>query len=254
MEGYLSQWINIVYRWKLRYFILHNGILVYCDKKDGAKKGSIHLQISSIILIPNDPLRIIINSGTKEINLRAKTISEKIKWVSALRNQQEDSFMNSSKRSLNGKAIMQNSLHSTKSKAQEMLTEVWTSQAKFDEAMADLATEKLPPSLVRKLQNVSDLASNLKKSVTLCAKFLNEEVAEGRNELSPIGQLKIIGSRENFEIDSDRDFDISDCVSMNSERESARDISGMENSSLYGVLQGGDPMKIVSIHSNFRNF
>ena len=40
-------------------------------------------------------LRIIINSGTKEIHLRASSISEKIKWVNALRNSQETSFNNS---------------------------------------------------------------------------------------------------------------------------------------------------------------
>ena len=52
MEGYLKKWINLVFRWKLRYFILHEDILIYCDKQGGEKLGSIHLKISSIILIP----------------------------------------------------------------------------------------------------------------------------------------------------------------------------------------------------------
>jgi hypothetical protein len=71
---------------------LHDNILVYCKEKGDKAQGSIHLKISSITLIPDDPLRIIINSGTKEINIRASTIGEKIKWVNALRNAQEEAF------------------------------------------------------------------------------------------------------------------------------------------------------------------
>lgn len=37
------------------------------------------------MLVPEDPLRIIINTGTTEIHLRASTISEKIDWVNALK-------------------------------------------------------------------------------------------------------------------------------------------------------------------------
>ena len=81
MEGYLKKWRGIISRWKKHYFILHDGILLYCNEKGGQTLGSIHLKISSIILIPDDPLRIIINSGTKEIHLRASTVGEKIKWV-----------------------------------------------------------------------------------------------------------------------------------------------------------------------------
>lgn len=35
--------------------------------------------------MPEDPLRIIINTGTSEINLRAASITEKINWVNALK-------------------------------------------------------------------------------------------------------------------------------------------------------------------------
>lgn len=104
MEGYLKVWLNMFFRWKQRYFILHENILIYCDEKGGEKLGSIHLKISSIILIPvfkfnhfyyiliyiyikfhigeykNDPLRIIINSGTKEMHLRAANKEDKAKW------------------------------------------------------------------------------------------------------------------------------------------------------------------------------
>ena len=92
MEGHLKLWTGILGRWKRTYFILHDNILVYCKEKGDKAQGSIHLKISSITLIPDDPLRIIINSGTKEIHIRASTIGEKIKWVNALRNAQEEAF------------------------------------------------------------------------------------------------------------------------------------------------------------------
>jgi|LauGreDrversion4_2_1035121.scaffolds.fasta_scaffold2827415_1 hypothetical protein len=38
MEGYLKKWVNIMYRWKRRFFILHDDILVYCKEKGGEKK------------------------------------------------------------------------------------------------------------------------------------------------------------------------------------------------------------------------
>jgi hypothetical protein len=43
------------------------------------------LKISSIILVPDDPLRIIINTGTNEILIRAANVPEKIEWVNALK-------------------------------------------------------------------------------------------------------------------------------------------------------------------------
>lgn len=92
MEGYLKRWTGILSRWKMNYFVLHNNILLYCQEKGSNTLGTIHLKISSILLIPDDPLRIIINSGTKEIILRAADINEKIKWVNALRDAQEKCF------------------------------------------------------------------------------------------------------------------------------------------------------------------
>ena len=46
--------------------------------------------MASIILIPDDPLRIVINTGTNEILLRAANVSEKIEWVNVLKRSQEE--------------------------------------------------------------------------------------------------------------------------------------------------------------------
>lgn len=38
---------------------------------------TIHMKIASLTTVPDDPLKIIINSGTSEIILKASTIEEK---------------------------------------------------------------------------------------------------------------------------------------------------------------------------------
>ena len=53
---------------------------------------SIHLKIASISLVADDPMKIIINSGTVEMILKASSIAEKINWVNALREAQEKNF------------------------------------------------------------------------------------------------------------------------------------------------------------------
>ena len=48
-----------------------------------------HLKVAALILVPEDPLRIIINTGTTEIHLRASNINEKIDWINALKAAQD---------------------------------------------------------------------------------------------------------------------------------------------------------------------
>lgn len=90
IEGYLKKWTNFLSGWKQRYFILKEGILSYQDTKHTHPKGTIHMRISEIEASPADPLRININSGVKIINVRANSVSEKLKWLNALRASKEE--------------------------------------------------------------------------------------------------------------------------------------------------------------------
>jgi len=86
LEGYLKKWTGLLTGWRDRYFTLkEKGTLEFADKHHGKDKGVIHLKIAKITLTPKDPLRITIDSGLKEINLRASSIIDKYRWVSALR-------------------------------------------------------------------------------------------------------------------------------------------------------------------------
>lgn len=85
IEGYLKKWTNLISGWQSRYFMLKDGILFYCNKKDSPVKGTIHMKICKFELSPNEPLKIIINSGTKALHLKTESVSEKLKWLNALR-------------------------------------------------------------------------------------------------------------------------------------------------------------------------
>jgi len=86
IEGFLKKWTGILTGWRERYFTLKaGGILEFTDRNHGKDKGTIHLKIATIKLTPKDPLRITIHSGLKELNLRAGSIIDKYRWVSALR-------------------------------------------------------------------------------------------------------------------------------------------------------------------------
>ena len=84
MEGYLKKHLNVFKGWKQRYFILHEDILVYSEEKGGKLLGQMHLKVCSIQQSKDDVLLILINSGTKELKIKAKDINEKVKWINAL--------------------------------------------------------------------------------------------------------------------------------------------------------------------------
>lgn len=90
IEGYLKKWTNYISGWQMRYFMLKDGILYYCNKKDSPVKGTIHMKICKFELSPNDPLKISINSGTKAILLKTESVSDKLKWLNALRASKEE--------------------------------------------------------------------------------------------------------------------------------------------------------------------
>ena len=85
MEGYLLKWVNYMWGWKRRYFILHNGVLHYCQDKGQARKGAIHLNIANIALHTKNPKRLLIDTGCTIIHLKAASPEEAKMWVTVLR-------------------------------------------------------------------------------------------------------------------------------------------------------------------------
>lgn len=84
----------MIIRWKPRYFILNEGKLTYADSKGETPKGTVILKNSEILLTPEDPLKIVIHSENKTLQVRCNSIGDKIKWINALRQSKEFSTKN----------------------------------------------------------------------------------------------------------------------------------------------------------------
>jgi len=168
LEGYLRKWVNLMYGWKPRYFILHDGLLTFCDKKGGKKKGTIFLKIATISTIVEDPLRIVIHTGTNEIHLRAETVDEMKKWLNALNKAQQETMHHEDSQAYPEKGIetVEKTL-SPESKAivkdvnldslKEKLAQLWVCQAEFDETLSHLAPK------VKGIHNLHDNMMKLEK-------------------------------------------------------------------------------------------
>lgn len=174
MEGYLKKWVNIISGWKPRYFILHDGVLTYCESKGGKTKGSIYLKIATIISNESDPLRITINTGSAEINIRAETLQEKENWLAALKNEQENALKEDEERkypekeikayegrlSVETKGLLK---ESSLDKLKEHLAQLWVKQAEFSEVLS-LVQPKLDknPGTQNLVEKLEALANELK--------------------------------------------------------------------------------------------
>jgi hypothetical protein len=86
MEGYLYKWVNYMYGWKRRYFVLHAGVLQYCADKGCQAKGAVHLNLAQLYLHPTKPVRFKIDTGVTVLHLKGSSVEEVQQWIEALQN------------------------------------------------------------------------------------------------------------------------------------------------------------------------
>lgn len=84
MEGYLYKWVNYMYGWKRRYFVLHSGVLRYCADQGSHTKAAVHLNLAQVIPHPSKPLRFKIDTGVTMLHLKASSVEEAAQWIEAL--------------------------------------------------------------------------------------------------------------------------------------------------------------------------
>ena len=174
MEGSLKVWVNVLYRWQNQFFVLHDGVLNFCDRKGGKLLGAIHMKVAKVSLTAEDHLRIIVNTGTAELHLRAGNVQEKSKWISALR-QSQDQILTKERESisqdqsrimgLSGMSEDQRKVASspTLNLLTEKLADLWCIQAQFDEALSYIGSRIDRQSPLNDLsQKIQRLGSELK--------------------------------------------------------------------------------------------
>lgn len=84
-EGPLKKWTNYMKGWKDRYFVLDQGVLSYCRTRGERMKGQIHIGVAKIIEHRNSRRKIVLDTGTSFLHLKAKSESERDEWLSALK-------------------------------------------------------------------------------------------------------------------------------------------------------------------------
>lgn len=169
MEGYLKKWINLIYRWQNRYFIIHDGVLMYCVGKDKPKKGQVHLSICSIRTVASDPVRIVINYGMNEMHLRASSVYEQQKWLTALIEEQEK-VQNGNKRQsllsddIDNFAMLDQAPVVNLSRIHTTLTKLWVAQAQLEESLSMMKSHD-SQKLCSITQDIKQIATEMGQQV-----------------------------------------------------------------------------------------
>ena len=156
MEGFLQKWVNYVYGWRRRYFILHNGVLYYCSDRGQKSKGVIHLNIAQVIPHPRNGRRLIVDTGCTEVHLKADTPDDCRRWLSALKEEQANLAFDMGTRELRDS-------ESPDTRSRQSLTDtvgtIWNLQAQL-ESQIDLLSNSLKQN--SQIAGILDLSTQMK--------------------------------------------------------------------------------------------
>ncbi|KAF2430867.1 oxysterol-binding protein [Tothia fuscella] len=90
MQGYLKKWTNYTGGWKLRWFVLEDGVLSYYKHQDDAGaacRGAINMRIAKLNMDPQDKLKFeILGKSSVKYHLKANHEVEAKRWYWALNN------------------------------------------------------------------------------------------------------------------------------------------------------------------------
>lgn len=90
MKGFLKKWTNFTSGYKLRWFVLENGVLSYYKRQDdtaNACRGSINMRNARLHLDSSEKLQFEVLSGTSvKFHLKSNHPIETNRWVWALNN------------------------------------------------------------------------------------------------------------------------------------------------------------------------
>ena len=113
MKGYLKKWTNYTTGYKLRWFVLEDGVLSYYKHQDDAGsacRGAINMRISKLYMDPQDKTRFEIQGKSSvKYHLKANHVVEAKRWFWALNNAiqfAKDEAKNETRRDASRKAIL----------------------------------------------------------------------------------------------------------------------------------------------------
>jgi predicted transcriptional regulator len=169
MEGFLK--IKETF-WKQYYFILTNDCLAFCQRKGEPIIGRFHLKISSMKSLPNKPLNIQLNNGFTDILLEAEDVREKMKWIAAFENKQEELLKYDTQEIYNlhnlediiwkDNLIPDEIKENLENKFVNSLAELWNLQASIDENLDNLSTLIKNTFIINILKKIEGSVANIK--------------------------------------------------------------------------------------------
>lgn len=84
MEGVLLKWVNYIFGWRERYFVLKGNVLYYYYKKGEKPKGKIHMAVAQLNQT-SDPLKFEIDTGINVIYIKSASKEVKDEWIRAIK-------------------------------------------------------------------------------------------------------------------------------------------------------------------------
>ena len=140
-EGILLKWTNYLYGWKKRYFVLHDGVLEYCKEKGNELKGKISLYTLDVKKHPKEDSRLIINTGTNTIHLKAQNPKEAQEWFLALKRTKAKDFNHSQSISNSGRKDSFEEKEPITKSLTTKVGELWTTYALISESIDSVPYE-----------------------------------------------------------------------------------------------------------------
>jgi len=152
MEGSLYKWANAIFGWQLKHVEIKNNELRYYKSKGGKLQGIIPLTGCNIEIIANEPLRIIIQlSDGSVLYLKCQSVSDKVKWVSALsiaqhkdkgmKKQEELSIEELPPVKEELARLFKSRILNNSAKLNSYVTQTWTLQGLLEAALSDFSEE-----------------------------------------------------------------------------------------------------------------
>ncbi|RPA79341.1 hypothetical protein BJ508DRAFT_142328 [Ascobolus immersus RN42] len=90
MKGYLKKWTNYTGGWKLRWFVLEDGVMSYYKNQEdvaSACRGAINMRIAQLHMDPQDKTKFdIIGKSSIKYHLKANHVVEAKRWYWTLNN------------------------------------------------------------------------------------------------------------------------------------------------------------------------
>lgn len=210
MRGYLKKWTNYTGGYKLRWFVLEDGVMSYYKHQDDAGsacRGAINMRIAKLHMDSQDKTRFEIQGKSSvKYHLKANHVVEAKRWFWALNNAiqwaKDEEREEERRRTRDAEVLRQAKIEQCESRLSETQTEGSISSKINGKGLA-------PPSILKSNSSFSRLSTHTSRTVAESAPVDDDASAYGSYDPS-IAQNEVIhrvSSHVTAGADGDVDYD-----------------------------------------------